>query len=176
MAECISCGKDIDYRELALGRCLPCMGEQAPSRHGSDGLDASRLSEADPKIHMATASSSEATAPASSSLRIWANTAVVAFFLLLAIAAFYSFGFGGISAQDKFLYTEDCRKWLAEDTPGQTLVHDDFWKKRGKLVFSFRLHDSSDSSRFRTILCVVDREKGTMLRPGLAQIDSWFQD
>lgn len=48
----------------------------------------------------------------------------------------------------------------------------DAWPKNGKLVFEMLIPDT-DGSSSSVLYCVVDREKGTMLKPSVFEMSSW---
>ena len=83
---------------------------------------------------------------------------------ILAAAALWYFT-THISTADALRYGEQCKKWISKEFEegGETLVGG-HWKKKGKMVFEI-LAPKVGTNSSSLYLCVVDKSKGTMLKP-----------
>ncbi|NDW30968.1 hypothetical protein [Salipiger sp. PrR007] len=89
---------------------------------------------------------------------------------------------GGVLAYGHFVQVTDsdkeklggaCAKWISEDyADGRDTRVSDAWRRKGSYVFEVLADQESGSSK-NVLLCVVDKEKGTMMKPGLASYQEW---
>lgn len=88
-----------------------------------------------------------------------------------------------VSADDLKTFGEPCRMWIArefgnKDAPATTLLLttiEDSWMKNGKLVFEVSTPSSLGSSA-SVFLCVVDKDKGSMFKPGAFETATWRRE
>lgn len=83
--------------------------------------------------------------------------------IAIAAAAWYISSF--VTSADVRTYGSQCRDWISKDiADGAATSLGDHWKKRGKLVFEV-LVPKKDKGSYSVYLCVVDKTKGTMVKP-----------